>query len=654
MRQEPVRKLAAIMFTDMVGYTALMQTDESQAKRLRDRHRQVLKDVIPGHNGEIIQYYGDGTLSIFDSAKEAVEGASEIQKLLQTEPQVPLRIGIHTGDIVHDDEGVFGDGVNIASRIESLGIPGAVLLSESVQNELKNHPGLQTKSLGRFSLKNVDTPVEVYALASDGIVVPETGQLRSTSASRHSKGIAVLPLRNLSGQADNVYFGDGISEEIINGLSKVDGLAITSRSSAFSFRDTGQPPEEIGRRLKVSHVLEGSVRKAGNMVRVSVQLTNTADGYQLWSEIYERELENIFDVQEDIAQHVVNKLKENFSSDRHNQRIIDKPTDNPEAYNLYLKGMHYLSKHNPEQAQKARDALEEVIRMDPEFANAYTSMAQCYAFLGSCGVAPPLEAYSKAHEYALAALEKNADLAESHLALAMIKFFHFWDWKGTRESLEKADALGLNSAMMHQVYALFLAMIGKTGEAIRRMEKAVRQDPLSLPLICGLGEMYLLDGQYEQALEQFENALELDPLFRGAVESKAMALLGLSKLDESLESFITYQKMTKHPLKGQTGLCMAYAEKGDMKKARECLEKLRLRQEEDPQASLEMDFAIMHFGLDEYDKTVEYLNQVYEKRFSVMCTGMVFVMRCPYFEPLWETPGFKKLVERMELDKVSG
>ena len=279
--QKNIRQLAAIMFTDMVGYTALMQEDEDKAKSNRDRHRKVLEESIQNHHGLILQYYGDGTLSVFGSAIEAVECAVEIQTELQKEPKIPLRIGLHVGDIVYADDGVYGDAVNIASRIENLSVPGGVLVSAKVYDEIKNHQEFKTVSLGEYELKNVKHPIEVYAIGNEGLVIPQKEQIKAKISEKKDnlpksiklsgklilsilmivflavagyfsyenldidepkkemapqKSIAVLAFENMSGDPNQEYFSDGISEEILNSLVNVKELKVAGRTSAFSFK----------------------------------------------------------------------------------------------------------------------------------------------------------------------------------------------------------------------------------------------------------------------------------------------------------------------------------------------------------------------------------------------------------------------------------
>ena len=453
-----LRKLVAIMFADMTGFTAMMQEDEAKAKILRNRQQQTLENLIPGHNGTIVQFFGDGTLSIFDSAIDAVKCGIEIQKELQKEPKVKLRIGIHSGDVVYDTKGLYGDCVNIASRIESISVPGGVLISDKIFDEVKNHVDIKTVPLGKVTLKNVKRPIEVHAIANEGLVIPTTVQIGIKAGS--DKSIAILPFVNMSADPENEYFSDGISEEILNSLTHVEGIRVTARTSSFSFKGKNEDVREIGNKLGVSNVLEGTVRRAGKKIRINVQLISAVDGYQIWSEAYDSELEDIFQVQDEIACKIVNRLKVNFAVNEKTEPVIKPSTENIEAYNLYLKGRYYWNKSNPEDILRAIKTFEEAIQLDPNFALPYCALSYCYSFMGSSGLMPPAEAYPKAKDCTLKAIELDPNHAESHLSLATIKFYHNWDFEGAEASLKKAADLGLNSSLFNQVQGWFLIAIG--------------------------------------------------------------------------------------------------------------------------------------------------------------------------------------------------
>jgi TolB-like protein len=293
-----VRQLTAIMFTDMVGYTALMQDDESEAKRKRDAQRDVLERAIEGHGGRILQFYGDGTLSVFTSAVSAVRSAVEIQESLRG-MSLPLRIGIHSGDIVYDENGVFGHGVNVAARIEGLGVPGAVLMSGKVHDDVRNHPEIRTRSLGSFELKNVKHPMPVFAVVHDSLSIPPEDWVRHERAVS-SRSVAVLPFVSL-GAVDEDHFCDGLAEELAHALGAHDDLKVVARTSTRAFRAWERDVREIGRELDVAYVVEGSVRRRGGQVRVSARLVDVQSGFQLCSEVHRDDVGDLFAAQERAA-----------------------------------------------------------------------------------------------------------------------------------------------------------------------------------------------------------------------------------------------------------------------------------------------------------------------------------------------------------------
>jgi TolB-like protein/class 3 adenylate cyclase/Flp pilus assembly protein TadD len=644
-----VRKLVAIMFADMTGFTAMMQEDEAKAKILRNRQQQTLENLIPGHNGTIVQFFGDGTLSIFDSAIDAVKCGIEIQKELQKEPKVKLRIGIHSGDVVYDTNGLYGDCVNLASRIESISVPGGVLISDKVFDEVKNQSEIKTIPLGKVNLKNVKRPVEVHAIANEGLIIPTTAQIGIKAGS--DKSIAVLPFVNMSADPENEYFSDGISEEILNALTHVEGIQVTARTSSFSFKGKNEDVREIGNKLGVSTILEGTVRRAGKKIRINVQLINATDGYHIWSEVYDSELEDIFQVQDEIATKIVTRLKENLAVNEKKETIVKPRTENIEAYNLYLKGRYYWNRSNPEDTLRAIKTFEEAISIDPNFALPYCSLSYCYSFMGSSGLMPPSEAYPKAKDYTLKAIELDPNHAESHLSLATIKFYHNWDFEGAEASLKKAADLGLNSSLFNQVQGWFLIAKGDFEKAIEKIQQALSLDPLSLPLMSTLGDAYSFAGRFEEGLEQYNKIIELEPNFRRGFEGRGMIYLAMGENEKAVKDFEQYHKLVGHPLKGLSSLGHAYAASGRTEKALEVVQKLKLREEKEPGVLLYMDYAFLYSGMKQFDLAFEYLNKTYEQRMGIACLGMIFCIRYPMLKELKSDPRFNELMQKMGLKK---
>ncbi len=642
-----VRQLAAILFADMTGYTAMMQEDEYKAKTLRNRQKLALENFIPSYNGKIIQYFGDGTLSLFDSAIDAVKAAVEIQQELQQEPKVQLRIGIHAGEVVLDKDGIYGDCVNLASRIESLAVPGSVFISDKVYDEVKNQKDIRTVSLGKFALKNVKRQVDVYAIACEKLVIPTAVQMDTKTGSE--KTIAVLPFVNMSNDPENEYFSDGISEEILNALAKVDGIRVTSRTSSFAFKGRQEDVRQIGIKLGVSAVLEGSVRKFGKRVRITAQLINTADGYHIWSEVFDSSLEDIFEIQDEISLKILNRLKENFAPVKNHDPIIKPATGNIDAYNLYLKGLYHWNKSKPEEIKIAINDFNEAIQLDPQFADPYCALSYCYSYMGSAGLMEPTEAFARAKDYTLKAISIDSNHANAHLSLAAISFFHHWDFDGTAVSLQKAMDLNLNSSLINQIHGWLLIAKGEFTKAIEKMEQALLLDPLSLPLITNLADAYSFAGRFEDALLQYDKVIELDPTFRRAFEGKGMLYLAMGDYEKAIHFSEIYHRLVGDPQKGLSTLGHAYAAGGYTDKTMAIIQTLNERQKKEPGIPLHMDLAFIYAGLKDYDNAFYHLNKTYESRVGIACLGMIFCVRYPMMNELRADQRFKSLTERMDL-----
>lgn len=644
MAKNNIRLLAAIMFADMVGYSELMQEDEDKAKQDRDRQREVLENYTLQHKGNVIQYYGDGSLSIFGSAIEAVECAVEIQRELRKDPVVPLRIGLHLGDIVYDDEGAYGDAVNMASRIESVSVPGGILISDRVNDELQNHPSIKTEFLGSHELKHIRRPVEIYAVKGKGLEVPTISSIKSKTGSS-SRSIAVLPFVNMSAEPENEYFSDGITEEIINAITRVEGLSVTSRTSAFAFKGLNKDVREIGAELNVNHVLEGSVRRAGNRVRITAQLITSKDGFHLWSEVFDRSLEDIFEVQDEISKKIVAKLKENVGVIANTDRLVNPSTKSVQAYNHFLKGKYYWHKWTPEDVQKSIEEFDIAIDLCPDYAEAYAGKALSYSFLGAMGRISTEKAYRKAEKAATNSIKYNDRISDSHVSLAMVRLLHYWDFEGAKKCFQKAISLDPESPRVKQAFALYLKVMAKNKAAIRVLKEALSKDPLSLSINADLARAILNAGDAQEALNQFRRTLELDENFRTAREGMGWAYVEMGEYRKALREFEEYHKAVGHKLKGVTQLGFIHGKLGNEKKARHYLELLQRRDEEDENVSLAMDYAAVQLGIGDYDKVFEHLYQALELKLG----GMLFIGTNPIWAGIWGDPRFDELMNKIGL-----
>jgi TolB-like protein/Tfp pilus assembly protein PilF len=639
-----MRQLAAIMFSDMSGYTALMQQNEQLAKVKHRRLKEVLEASVSVHKGKILQYYGDGALSIFNSAIDGVNSAIEIQRALQQEPKVDLRIGIHTGDISIENEAIYGDGVNLASRIESLAVPGSVFISEKVFDEIRNQENLKAREMGYFEFKYVTRPVRIFALDNIGLVVPTRDALKGKTKQPTNR-LAVLPFVNISADPENEYFSDGITEELLNALTKVDGLQVTSRTSAFTFKGKDIDIREIGIQLNVDRILEGSVRRAGNRARISAQLINAADGYHIWSEVYDRDLTDIFKVQDEISSIIANRLRENLTAKEHEETLVKVPTQNLEAYTLFLKGLHFHNKITPNDTKKAIDCFEQAITLEPDYAHAYAMAAAGYAFLGATGQMQPKEAFEIVHTYSDKALELDSSLAAGYWAKGSVYLLYDWKWKEAYESLLKAIELHPATTSTHQLLSLYYLSTGRKKEAVDIMEKALQVDPISPIVNQYLADAYLNAGRTDDALKQVERLLDLYPNMRVALEAKGWCIAIKGDWKKAKEIFEEVHRLTKHPLKGLAPLGCAYGHSGEVKKALECIRKIEQRQVEEPGTVLDIDLAMIWWSLGENDKAFHHLFQCVEKRMGVVA----ILLDHPMFKGVADDPRYQLLKKKLNL-----
>lgn len=640
---ETTRQLAAIMFTDMEGYTALMQKNEQAAIELRNRHREVFEKAMADHSGKIIQYYGDGTLSIFSSAIHAVKAGIVMQLLFRNKPQVPLRIGIHIGDISIDENGLYGDGVNIASRIESLAVSGSVFISDKVFDEIKNQPLVNTISMGLFELKNVSRPMEVFAITNEGLIVPKPVDLKGKTAEPKNK-LAVLPFVNMSNDADNEYFSDGIAEELINTLSKIDGLQVICRTSAFSFKGKNQDVREIGKALNVNKVLEGSVRKAGNRVRINAELVNTADGYQLWSETFDRNLDDIFELQDEIAGIIANRMREQLVN-----KVADtpEPSQNIEAYQLYLKGLFFFNKGTPADYHKAIQFFEEAIALDTSFANAHAMIASCYSALTSIGNVNPANVMEKVRTASRNAIQLNSQLPQAYLAMAMLQLYFEFQFEDAHNNINKAFLISPNSSEAHYVASHYYTIINDKVRMVEEAELALRSDPLSLMKNNQLGEALLAAGRLDEAEKQLLKTLELDPDWRTPLRNLGFVHMGTGNYQKSLDCFDRIRREVNQPGKGITGYIAALALLGRKEEAHSWLDQLLRRAEKDTDVTLQGDICFCFAVLGELDKAFYYMNLAYEMRAGTIFFGI----RYPLNTFLKKDERFWQLLDKMGLKK---
>ena len=631
------RLLAAIMFTDIVGYTAMMQENETAAAAIRKRHRNIFNSEHERYQGQILQYYGDGTLSIFQSAVEAVKCAISMQQQFQTGLEVPLRIGIHLGDIVFDESEIYGDGVNLASRVETLGVPGCILLSDKMNYAVKNQDSISTQSLGFFEFKNIKDPVEVFNVTNKGIRVALRKDLKG-KLKENKKSIAVLPFINMSSDPENEYFSDGISEEILNALVKVKGLKVTARTSSFMFKGKNLDVREIGQQLGVGHILEGSVRKSGNRVRITAQLVSSIDGFHFFSETYDRTLEDIFAVQDEIASTIINRLREHLGETEHKEKLVVASTMNMEAYETYLRGLYYFNQFGNDEAMgNAIPYFEKAIEMQPDFGLPHARMGLCYLFQAWGQKLTWEEAHHKALFHIERTKELGIETAEGNFALAIFEIFFKWDWAGAITAIIKGLELFPNYSSLHHAHSTIYYISGDINSAVEAHARGLEVDPLSIEMIFFMGIAHLWNQEYEKALPYLNQVVEMVPNHRTAKEYIGWTAAFQGQYQKALTIFEKLEPAIGFRLHRSTCLGWVYFKTEEKEKAVACLkEMLKL---EEQSVSFSIDLMTLYTCFGDFDKAFFYLEKAIKNKVgdSMMCRTDIFL------EPLRQDARFAEI-----------
>ena len=517
------------MYTDMVGYTALGQRNEALSLALVDEQRKLLRPIFNRHNGREVKTMGDAFLVEFPSALDAVRCAYDIQRAvrefnitLPNEKRVHLRVGLHLGDVVESQGDISGDAVNVASRIEPLAEDEGVCLTRQVYDHVQNKFELPLESLGSKSLKNVTAPVEVYRM-----VMPWDEEKAIPPAQLDKRRIAVLPFANISPDPTDEYFADGMTEELISTMSRIRDLSVIARTSVMGYKGSQKKISEVAKELEVGTVLEGSVRKAGDRLRITVQLIDSRTSDHLWVESYDRELKDVFAIQSDIASKIAEALRIRLAPGR---EPALKHAENIEAYALYLRGRSLWNKRDKEGVLGSLKLFQEAIGIDLDYARAYAGLADAYYIAAVSDFMDKPDGRAKSKEAATKALELDDTLAEAHASLG-INLLDDLKYEEAQWEFRRAIELNPSYATAHHWYCLCLREVGRSKEAVEEILKARGLDPLSPMITVNVGEMNILDGRLDEAITVFDKLIENEPTFAASYGDRAycFALKGMKE-----------------------------------------------------------------------------------------------------------------------------
>jgi len=514
--QRVTRKLRAILSADVKGYSILMADDEVFTIKTIKEYRDIMSRCIEQHNGRVVDSPGDNVLSEFASAVDAVQCAVEIQKQLKKENErlvedkrLEFRIGVNIGDVVQDEDRIYGDGVNIAARIEGLADPAGICVSRSAYDQIKKKLGFGFEYMGEHPVKNISEPVRVYKVIMDSDspapLVDEVLEMPDKPS------IAVLPFVNMSGDPSQEYFSDGLTEQIINGLCKVSNLFVIARNSSFAYKGKSVGVKQIARELGVKYVLEGSVQKAGDRVRITAQLIDATTDYHMWSENYDRDLSDIFILQDEITLKLIDVMQIQLTFGKQAQQWEGKVV-NINAYDKCMRGMECFYHFNEKDNAQARNLFMDAINIDNNYDVPYVMVGFTHIVdLMSGWSEDPITSFGQIEQYVGKAFEISDSFDIAHSLLGWL-YLYKRQYEDAKKEGERAIQLNPNGAEVHAHLAYTLSFIGEMKEAIRLLNRAFRLNPVPPTYYYHfLGIAYRNDGQYEKAIAICKEAVKLDP-----------------------------------------------------------------------------------------------------------------------------------------------
>ena len=535
---EHSHQLAAILFADVVGYTAMMQEDEATAVEKINRFRHSLETIAEELNGKIIQYYGDGALLLFQSSTDAAEFAKVLQMDINEPPMIPVRIGIHMGDVLLQNGNVFGDVVNIASRIQALAPSGGIYVSEMVFQNIANKKGLESVFIRQEKLKNVKEPVRIFEVLtsySQPVIAPVI--IKPVSKIVEENSIAVLPFSNMSSDMEQEYFSDGLTDDIITQLSKIKALKVISRTSVMQYKKNPKSIKEIGKELGVAVILEGSVQRSSNKVRITAQLIDAATDEHLWADSYDRSVKDIFVIQREVAISIASVLNKKLSK-KEVENLDDAPSVDVQAYDLYLRGKFLVEKRNKTDLLIARELFQQAIKKAKDFAPANSGLANTYLLSSYRGYEDPDIMLPLAKKQIDMALTIEPSAAETHAAMGY--WYHqTFNWKEAEKSYRKSIQLNANQSNVYLWLAILLEGKGEKELAAGIYSKGIEINPEWEYLMQSRVKAFMNTGNHEEAIKLQKHLIDkatFDPVLRNKRLTELSRLYWfLNKRDEAIQ-----------------------------------------------------------------------------------------------------------------------
>ncbi|MEP7205790.1 MAG: tetratricopeptide repeat protein [Casimicrobiaceae bacterium] len=645
------------LFTDIEGSTRMWEASPDAMRVALARHDVLLRAAIGAHEGSIFKTGGDAFYAVFPQAVGALRAAMDSQLALAAEPwpngaHIRVRMALNTGQAELRDGDYFGPALNRVARVLNAGHGGQTLLtlraSEACGEALPS--GVSLKPLGEFALKDLPQAQTIFQLCCP--TLPTTFRalrISQDDAAENVPSIAVLPFVNMSRDADNEYFADGLSEELLNVLSKIRGLRVASRTSAWSFKGKEVDVPTVAQKLGVNHILAGSVRKAGNRVRISAELVTASTDTQLWAEAYNRELDDIFAVQDDIAQSVVKELRERLLGVAADGKVEAAKvvaevqaaskgrSENPEAYQLYLQGQFFRTHLTKESLTRAQFFYEQALKLDPDYGLAWAGLSRAASDLAGQSWIPRAEGYATARMAAQRAIALEPELPESHTALGWVQWVHDWEYEAAAESFRRALQLAPGSTLAINAAATLVGNRGNLEEAVALFRRAVGLDPLNVSLNRNLGLYCLAAGALEEADTALHQCLQLSPTGGMTHCWRSLVRLREGRLDDALAEVL----LESNVIFRLVGLAAIRFARGEFAAADEALTELARDFGEDSPYQL----AEVHAARGENDQAFAWLERTYAQRDP----GLSYMRMDPFLGPLHDDPRWNALLTKIGL-----
>lgn len=676
------RQLAAIMFTDIVGYTALMGEDERKAFELLKKNRELQKPLIQGNNGRWIKELGDGVLASFPAVTDAVSAAIAIQESCNRSKEFFLRIGIHEGEVVFENGDVFGDGVNIASRLQALAPIGGIWVSEAVYKNVANKKEINTRFVREETLKNVKEPVRIYEITTEEAALSLTQpsptnkispvQKLITTIHRNRKrvflvgaivfllaavgwgywffsgpkakqihSIAVMPFVNESHNADLEYLSDGMTETLISSLSQLPDLDVKARSSVLRYKGKETNAQAVGKELNVQALLTGRLVQRGQDLSLYTELVDAKKETVLWSQDYKQPIASLVSLQSEITRDVVQKLRTRLSG-AEEQKLAKNYTTNSEAYQHYLKGRFYWNQRTGEGLKKAIEEFQKAIAYDPDYALAYSGLADSYSNLRGHAAASPNETYRQAKAAAMRALEIDNSLAEAHASLSLV-YYQGWQWAEAESEYKRSIELNPRYASAYLWYSLWLEVMGRQSEALTQIRRAQELEPLSPIISANVARQYTVSGNIDAGMAESIKNIELNPT--SGVAHQVLALTFHLKGDNQ-KAVKEAEKAVELTKRGDRALAMlGYIQARAGNHADALLVVKELEEKYTRQEAKAVSVAAVYAGLGEKDRAFMWLEKSFRQR-SLLAHELLLEW---HFHFLQQDPRFKDLLTRMGL-----